>query len=224
MAWALLSPDLYWSTVTDTNTLDLVVDLPAGLDPHVNHIGVETILPQMSRYTVAYLDHKGAWQTLGTADVSEHFYFPAALFGNRVKLSLEGFALGNGKYLYGLGHLYVGLQHYVSAGRLVAPILFHNRTTSEEAYLVSSAPNPQTPNAPRQTDVLRFRIGTSATGSQLDDSAVLYDSNIDEYPIQKREIGPIAQDQAFLEVTFNRYQETTPTSHGMVAGYIRRTG
>jgi len=228
--WTLLSPDILWCKTSSSNTMNIVITLPPGLSPNVNHIGVQTLFPVKNTYQVKYKSVDGSINLLKdsqgttTHSVTNDFYFPNAKFGGQIILELTSTLQdSDGDYIFGLSGIVAREDFFQPTGYMIKQISLHAIDSDLTArYLHSIYYSGSLQSVSRLSDAIRIQIGSSL----IDDSAgnknvsgVIYDSNV--HPLSG--IGAyginLSSSTYYVKVTLNTVNGITPTLEGLLFEY-----
>ena len=227
--WMILSPDLLWCDTKATNTMSIVLTIPPGLSPNVNHIGIQTLFPKKNTYEVYYNTAGGSLQLLKDAagssihNVSKDFYFPNAKFGGQITLNLTSTLQdADSNYIFGLSGVVAREDFFQPTGYIIKDLSLHNLSADLTArYLHSVYYTGSLQAVSRLSDAIRIQIGTALIDTSLgkDITNVIYDTNV--HPLTSLGAFGINLDSTnlYVKVTLNAINGITPTLEGLLFEY-----
>lgn len=228
--WTLLSPDMLWAKTSASNTMNIVVTIPPGLSPNVNHIGVQTLFPKKNTYQVKYKSIGGTINLLKdtqgntTHSVSQDFYFPNAKFGSEIILELTSTLQdSDGDYIFGLSGIVAREDFFQPTGYMIKELNLHDLSDDLTArYLHSVYYSGSLQAVSRLSDAIRIQVGSDLIDNKdgtKNLSNVVYDTNV--HPLSGLGTYAINLSAAtyYVKVTLNTVNGITPTLEGLLFEY-----
>jgi len=219
--WNIISPSTIWADTSSSQNVTIEIEVPPTLTPLLNKITINPIAG--TSYKIQYNDFEGNPHWVDSSMYSlwssgkDTFYIDGEKFAGVLSLELQGTSI-NSSYSFGISHLSVLFDEYVSSGDSEIELTGLGATTDKNLTYLNA-------NLGDSSDISNedLMIAISSASGAAFDSNILYDSTIHQYPLSTQSISIHSSnsptDAIYMRVSMNKKSNNSPVLKDLTIRY-----